>query len=86
MTGLNAGQPFVLATQSILLLMETGTLNPDDPGMGVSFGERQLRAVGSSSRLSFGSLASTMGRQGRQKSSRGTVNIKGMVGRGGKCC
>jgi Ras-related protein Rab-4B len=79
LTGANAQQPFLLASQSILLLMESGTLDPDESGTGVSFGERQLRAVGSSSRLSLGSA---FGRKRKKES----VNIKDMVGRGGKCC
>ena len=79
LTGANAQQPFLLASQSILLLMESGTLDPDESGTGVSFGERQLRAVGSSSRLSLGSA---FGRKRKKE----TVNIKDMVGRGGKCC
>jgi Ras-related protein Rab-4B len=79
LTGAHAQQPFLLASQSILLLMESGTLDPEESGTGVSFGERQLRAVGSSSRLSLGSA---FGRKRKKE----TVNIKDMVGRGGKCC
>lgn len=88
MTGINTPQPFLLASQSILVLIESGELDPDAPGTGVSYGERQLRTVGSSSRLSFASgmtLASM--RKGKSLRSRSeSVNIRDVVGRGGKCC
>jgi Ras-related protein Rab-4B len=87
-TGINTPQPFLLASQSILVLIESGELDPDAPGTGVSYGERQLRTVGSSSRLSFASgmtLASM--RKGKSLRSRSeSVNIRDVVGRGGKCC
>lgn len=86
LTGINTPQPFLLASQSILVHLESGELDPDVPGTGVSYGERQLRTVGSSSRLSFASgmtLASM--RKGKKRRDE-NVNLNDIVGRGGKCC
>ena len=47
----------MLAARSILLSIESGTLDPEKAGSGVSYGDRALRRVNSSSRLSFGSLS-----------------------------
>lgn len=40
-------QPFILLARSILLAIETGKLDPDKAGSGVSYGERALRRVSS---------------------------------------
>lgn len=66
--------PFLLAARSILSSIDSGTLDPDAGGTGVSYGERQLRAVGSSSRLSaaFGG--------GTRRKRRKSVSLEGMVG------
>ncbi|KAG8976596.1 hypothetical protein FRC05_003435 [Tulasnella sp. 425] len=51
-TGENVESPFILAARSVLLAIESGTLDPDKPGTGVSYGDRSLRRVSSGSRLS----------------------------------
>ncbi|KAF5375058.1 hypothetical protein D9758_000311 [Tetrapyrgos nigripes] len=57
LTGDNVEAPFMLAARSILLSIESGALDPEKAGSGVSYGDRALRRVNSSSRLSFGSLS-----------------------------
>ena len=57
MTGENVEAPFLLAVRSILLSIESGVLDPEKSGSGVSYGDRALRRVNSSSHLSFGSLS-----------------------------
>ncbi|KAF9496170.1 ras-domain-containing protein [Pleurotus eryngii] len=79
LTGDNVEAPFLLVARAILLAIESGTLDPEKAGSGVSYGDRALRRVNSSSRLSFGSLS------GRPK--KGTVRLK--MKRwipGTKCC
>jgi len=79
LTGDNVEAPFLLAARSILLSIESGTLDPEKAGSGVSYGDRALRRVNSSSRLSFGSLSG-----GHRQ---GTVKLKmrsWIPGR--KCC
>ncbi|KAI5449070.1 hypothetical protein NCC49_005341 [Naganishia albida] len=76
LTGQNAAQPFLLLAQSILHLLDTATIDPDAAGTGVSFGERQLRAVASSSRLSFPSI----------RRRRESVSLGDLVGRESRCC
>ncbi|KAJ3488258.1 hypothetical protein NLI96_g2994 [Meripilus lineatus] len=78
LTGENVEAPFLLCARSILLAIESGTLDPEKAGSGVSYGDRALRRVNSSSRLSFGSLSG-----GRK---RGTVKLKFPLPGGGKCC
>ncbi len=51
-------QPFILLARSILLAVETGKIDPEKPGSGVSYGERALRRVSSWN----GSLTSGRGR------------------------
>src|SRR3954470_11886500 len=81
LTGANCPQPFLIASQSILVLLESGELDPDVPGTGVSYGERKLRTVGSSSRLSFASGMSLSSiRKGKRRRS-DSVNLKDVVGR-----
>jgi len=67
-----------LAARAILLSIESGALDPEKAGSGVSYGDRALRRVSSSSRLSFGSLSA-----GRRKAG-GTARLR-MPG-GKKCC
>jgi hypothetical protein len=72
--------PFLLAVRSILLSIESGVLDPENAGSGVSYGDRALRRVNSSSRLSslsFGSLS--------RRPKKGTVKLK-IPGRGARCC
>lgn len=79
LTGDNVEAPFLLAARAILLSIESGALDPEKAGSGVSYGDRALRRVNSSSHLSFGSLSG-----GRKK---GAVKLK--VKRwipGSKCC
>lgn len=47
LSGENVEQPFILLARSILLAIESGKLDPERPGSGVSFGERSLRRVSS---------------------------------------
>ncbi|CEQ39511.1 SPOSA6832_01037, partial [Sporobolomyces salmonicolor] len=44
-TGENVEQPFILLARSILLAIESGTLDPDAAGSGVSYGSRELRRL-----------------------------------------
>ncbi|BGO91527.1 hypothetical protein NBRC10512v2_003798 [Rhodotorula toruloides] len=46
-TGENVEQPFILLARAILLAVESGKLDPDKTGSGVSYGERALRRVSS---------------------------------------
>lgn len=74
LTGENVTTPFLLAARTILSSIDAGTLDPDAAGTGVSYGERQLRAVGSSSGLSaaFGGTA--------KRKRRRSVSVGDMVG------
>ncbi|ORY89425.1 P-loop containing nucleoside triphosphate hydrolase protein [Leucosporidium creatinivorum] len=47
LSGENVEQPFILLARSILLAIESGQLDPDKAGSGVSYGERALRRVSS---------------------------------------
>lgn len=53
-------QPFILLARSILLAIESGQLDPDKAGSGVSYGERALRRVSS-----WGSGLKTTNRGGK---------------------
>ncbi|TFK30412.1 ras-domain-containing protein [Coprinopsis marcescibilis] len=77
LSGENVEAPFLLAARAILLAIESGSLDPEKPGSGVSYGDRALRRVNSSSRLSFGSLSA-----GRR---RGNVKLRSWDPRS-KCC
>ncbi|GAA6001359.1 hypothetical protein JCM10207_006624 [Rhodosporidiobolus poonsookiae] len=46
-TGENVEQPFILLARAILHAIESGQLDPDKAGSGVSYGERALRRVSS---------------------------------------
>ncbi|KAF9040592.1 ras family-domain-containing protein [Panaeolus papilionaceus] len=78
LTGENVEAPFLLAARAILLAIEAGTLDPEKAGSGVSYGDRALRRVNSSSRLSFGSLSGSR--------RRGTVKVKSWIPGPSKCC
>ncbi|WRT69648.1 uncharacterized protein IL334_006638 [Kwoniella shivajii] len=80
LTGTNVSTPFLLAGRTILSAIDAGTLDPDSAGTGISYGERQLRAVGSSSRLS-----AAFGGSVRKKKRRDSVSLKDMVGGGQRC-
>ncbi|PPQ80844.1 hypothetical protein CVT25_001969 [Psilocybe cyanescens] len=79
LTGENVEAPFLLAARAILLSIESGTLDPEKAGSGVSYGDRALRRVNSSSRLSFGSLSGAR-RRGAVK-----LKVKNWIP-GSKCC
>ncbi|KIJ45267.1 hypothetical protein M422DRAFT_30118 [Sphaerobolus stellatus SS14] len=79
--GDNVEAPFLLAARSILLSIESGVLDPEKAGSGVSYGDRALRRFSNASRISFGSLSMASSRKGTMK-----VRLKGMFGGGGKCC
>ena len=78
LTGDNVEAPFLLCARSILLSIESGALDPEKAGSGVSYGDRALRRVNSSSRLSFGSLSG-----GRRK---GTIKVRFQLPGRGRCC
>ncbi|KAA1471523.1 ras-domain-containing protein [Dentipellis sp. KUC8613] len=81
LTGENVETPFLLAARSILLSIESGSLDPENAGSGVSYGDRALRRVNSSSRLSFGSLSGGRRRSGAKS------RLKGLIpGMGGQSC
>ncbi|EAU93253.2 Rab4 [Coprinopsis cinerea okayama7 len=77
LTGENVEAPFLLAARAILLAIESGSLDPEKPGSGVSYGDRALRRVNSSSRLSFGSLSASR--------RRGNIKLRSWDPRS-KCC
>lgn len=79
LTGENVEAIFLLAARSILLAIESGTLDPDLAESGVSYGDRLLRRVNSSSHLSFGSLSAR-----RRKP--GIVKLQVKKWRPGSCC
>ena len=82
LTGENVEAPFLLAARSILLSIESGVLDPEKAGSGVSYGDRALRRINSSSRLSFGSSSS--GRKRNSFSLKIQDLIPGSVQ--GRCC
>lgn len=51
LTGANVITPFTQAAKTILAAVESGMLDPNQAGTGISYGERQLRAVGGGSGL-----------------------------------
>ncbi|KAH9081623.1 ras-domain-containing protein [Lactarius deliciosus] len=73
LTGDNVEAPFLLAARSILLSIESGALDPEKAGSGVSYGDRALQRVNSSSRLSFGSLS------GGRRRAPGKLRLKDLV-------
>ncbi|KAF5313042.1 hypothetical protein D9619_003556 [Psilocybe cf. subviscida] len=79
LTGENVEAPFLLAARAILLAIESGTLDPEKAGSGVSYGDRALRRVNSSSRLSFGSLS------GARRKATVKLKVKNWIP-GSKCC
>lgn len=80
LTGENASTPFLLAARAILEQIDAGTIDPDVAGSGVSYGERQLRAVGSSGRLNSGNGFTPWRRRRRD-----SISIRDMVGSGSRC-
>ncbi|KAN0124732.1 P-loop containing nucleoside triphosphate hydrolase protein [Russula decolorans] len=84
LTGDNVEAPFLLAARSILLSIESGVMDPEKAGSGVSYGDRALQRVSSSSRLSFGSFVSLSG--GRRRGS-GKTRLADLVpGARRRCC
>lgn len=83
LTGDNIEKPFALAARAILLSIESGQLDPEKAGSGVSYGDRQLRRISSGSRLSF-----SMGSVSSGSRRRGIGKLGDMVGlkKRGKCC
>jgi len=79
LTGDNVEAPFLLAARSILLSIESGILDPEKAGSGVSYGDRALRRVTSSSLLSFGSLSGARRRRPNK------LRLKNWIP-SGKCC
>jgi len=79
LTGDNVEAPFLLAARAILLAIESGTLDPEKAGSGVSYGDRALRRVNSSSRMSFGSLS------GQRRKGSVKLKVKSWIP-GSKCC
>jgi len=83
LTGDNVEAPFLLAARSVLLSIESGVLDPEKAGSGVSYGDRALRRVNSSSRLSFGSFGSLSG--GRRRVP-GKLRLRDWVPEAGRRC
>jgi len=77
-TGDNVDAPFRLAARAILLAIESGQLDPERAGSGVSYGDRQLRRISSASRFSFGAGTSGSRRRGIVLRARDSVQ--------GRCC
>jgi Ras-related protein Rab-4B len=84
LTGDNVEAPFLLAARSILLSIESGVMDPEKAGSGVSYGDRALQRVNSPSRLSFGSLGSLSGARRRAP---GRIRLADLVpGARRRCC
>ncbi|EPQ31316.1 uncharacterized protein PFL1_01501 [Pseudozyma flocculosa PF-1] len=82
LTGENVEAPFALAARSILLNIESGRLDPEKAGSGISYGDRALRRVGSGSRFSFADMDTVRSRRGN-----GVVKLKEVVNdKLGGCC
>ena len=83
LSGDNVEAPFLLAARSILLSIESGQLDPEKQGSGVSYGDRGLRRISSGSRMSF---LSASGQPTRRR--RGAIRFLGPVGPAlqGGCC
>jgi Ras-related protein Rab-4B len=68
LTGENVETPFSLASKSILLAIDSGRINPEISGSGISYGDRGLRRVASagglSSRFSFTEMMPSGSRMG----------------------
>ncbi len=45
LTGENVETPFHLAARSILLAIDSGKLDPDTPGSGISYGDRSMAGL-----------------------------------------
>jgi Ras-related protein Rab-4B len=84
LTGDNVEAPFLLAARSILLSIESGVMDPEKAGSGVSYGDRALQRVSSSSRLSFGSFGSLSGGRRRGSGRTGLADLVPGVRR--RCC
>jgi len=83
LTGENVETPFMLVARSILLSIESGQLDPEKVGSGVSYGDRALRRTNSNSRMSFGSLGSFTAHKRR---SSGGFKLRMQRAAQGKCC
>ncbi|KAG0144951.1 hypothetical protein CROQUDRAFT_672021 [Cronartium quercuum f. sp. fusiforme G11] len=85
LTGESVSSPFLLLTRAILLSIESGRIDPDRPGSGISYGERALKRVASWSgsgsgfeqQNGFGSSNSISGR---------ALRMVGLQKLQGKCC
>lgn len=82
LSGENVTTPFLLCARTILSSLDSGEIDPEQPGMGVSYGERQLRAVGSVGRFSTWGGGGGTGRKKRGRAD--SVSLREMVG-GNKC-
>ena len=86
MTGENVEAPFALAARSILLAIESGKLDPEKAGSGVSYGDRALRRVGSGSRFSFADMDPSNIRPAR-RGGNVAIRVKEVFGdKMGGCC
>jgi len=84
LSGDNVEAPFMLVARSILLSIESGQLDPEKAGSGVSYGDRALRRMNSNSRMSLGSFGSSLATHRRRPS--GGMKVKLQRATGGKCC
>lgn len=82
LTGESVASPFLLLTRSILLSIESGRIDPDRPGSGISYGERALKRVPS---WGGGSGSGFEVSSGSNPGSR-VLRIVGLHKLRGKCC
>lgn len=87
LTGENVEAPFALCARSILLAIESGKLDPEAPGSGISYGDRKLRRVGSGNSGSRFSFAFHDGGSENGDRRNGLIRLKNSVGlKGDGCC
>lgn len=79
LTGENVETPFSLASKSILLAIDSGRINPEISGSGISYGDRGLRRVASnggiSSRFSFSEMMPSSSRRNNSGNG-GLIDLK----------
>lgn len=84
LTGESVSSPFLLLTRAILLSIESGRIDPDRPGSGISYGERALKRVASWSGSGGGFENSPGG--GTSSISGRALRMVGLRKLQGKCC
>jgi len=82
LTSFQTTLPFLFLTRSILLAIESGALDPEKPGSGVSYGDRSLRRVGSSMSMWSGRSSGDYGERSRFSTLFGPVSGRRRFGLG----